>query len=69
MQNNFMFEKIISIFNENTNLFFDLVKIKSVFNENTNQFYVWKKKIRSEKYKSIFELKKSNLKNKDQFLS
>ena len=32
-------------------------------------FMFGKKKFRSEKYRSVFELKKSNLKNKDQFLS
>ena len=50
---NFMFEKIISIFNENTKQFFDLVKIKFVFNKNTDHF-MFEKKIRSGKYRSVF---------------
>ena len=69
-----MLKKIRSIFNENTDQFYVLKKIKSVFNENTDQFYVLKKikfvfnentdqfyvlKIKSEKFKSVFSLKRS----------
>ena len=57
-------------------------KIKSVFNENTDQFLFFRKKIKSEKFRSVFELEKiiskntyqffslenSDLKNSDQFL-
>ena len=52
-----MLKKIKSVFNENTDQFYVLKKIKFVFNENTDQFYVLK--IKSEKFKSVFSLKRS----------
>ena len=42
-------------------------KIKSVFNENTDQFLFFRKKIKSEKFRSVFELEKIISKNTYQF--
>ena len=60
---NFMFEKIISIFNENTKQFFDLVKIKYVFNKNTNHF-MFEKKLDLENTDHFFNLKKKIISEK-----
>ena len=54
-----VFKEIRYAFNENTNQFCLFKKIKSVFNENTNQFLI--QKIRFEKFKLVFNLKRSLL--------
>ena len=42
-------------------------KIKSAFNENTDQFLFFRKKIKSEKFRSVFELEKIISENTYQF--
>ena len=48
IQISFVFKKIRSAFNENTDQFFRVKKIKFAFNENTNQFFRVKKKKKSD---------------------
>ena len=70
-------KKMKTVFNENTDLFWDQKKFRSVYNENTNQFWVFKKwfwwslvdfEIK-EKFKTNNQLKNMSMKISTKYLS